>query len=1788
MIDIKGLIETRLRAYDPLIDLSENGFAQELIIKPIVKAFGSDPMTTDIRTFLISKFNELYPNTTLSNGDAVSDILISVGQLFFEAYRLELQNVKNSLSIDYLDQMSDGDANALAANWLVSRRIGTKASGSIRVVVNRLSTISINTTNVVRASNGFSFLPSNFETIDTSLLLVNRLANGNYYFDLNVTALQEGTLGNISAGGIVSIANINGLVSVSNDVAFSGGSDTEDNQALLRDRLPRSATERSLVTKRGISARIENYTSSVNSVEVVGFGDIEMTRDAVDFQNHGAFKAFGVAYAIGRLVFLTLNDPKISILETDIIRSTDGTKFSISTVISEQNNAVLMDSGKSFIVYTDVDAGLGKALLVNLESTPVVKIGEEVFTNEVHLGGKADVYIEPSFFTDLSTTFSQSEFESIYSGFGFEVIGNKIIIPTILNIGNGLFIQTDDGVFKILHAIIDGNKTNIFIGQDLENGVFVSFWKILGKLSISISNKETTVLNFDEGVIGTITETGIVLLNRDVSVIVNIGDIIVLQDATRFRIVAIFGDRLETEQRPVQPILNVPIKFIKVATTSILPASDIFNINVSNKTIGSNRCLGLEPINVYGAKTLSRGTGFVSRCLLDMFISPEGESRAQLPLVEFSKSSFRIRHLRRDKLQVLPEYNVDARFDLGEYGGGYGYLDEDMSVAIFVGGKSSIEFWDGDEPIGFPLQFSRMFYLEVPLFNDMLVDGANNVFIALGDGVTDYEFPIFNFLRGNILRIDDGLNKGNYIIDKVLNIRLPNNFEDLRPVDDHWRKPIAISGNIQINENGFGNERYSVYTITYNLNSSQASNALFKNISIVKIKGRFPVNPFDILNSQIDPSIIVRNISRNELFPANPPESDQGLNLLDFSRLNDIFINQIKSTTIKTILNSDATLKVFELINSKFRGVLGGLNEITQFNDAFLEKLYKVQYTYGSPAKGEANLFLEDNVVTRLRPVPTQKYLISDINNGVRNRVDKKSPAIKILKDLRDWFYAEKNKLTLVLADEASFSVIGDGSVDNKKTWKRGLDIERVSVSLFQNFTPVGGRTDLQADIVKFDNALEIISEYGEASINVCKELFVQKRFVRSVDQVFLPYIPIHVPNQAFRNALVAVVDIFSANDVTNTQEFINCANRLNGDGIKATDLVNYYLALGTYVFLKIDQATYEQDPESIKNLPLSVEAVFQNTAFLPGNNYDERNNFWKDSTDVQASDLMFYGYLDDDTEITGITLAEVSKLSNELRLVSPISDPSTTYSFNDSLLSADIYVERNGELLDIYNADDYDQQTGVIKLTKPMAFTTPRIYNVGRIFYTVDNELVIYGFQGIQFGEDNVFTYVGNLRSQGNESGVLLDITRSFLTDNDVGRFITIFNYVQSPEYTGVNGIDAFVPIRQHIGCYKILGVDSIVRRSQFTGKDVIVSQKLTIADFPNLLSFKGFNRLQADDTEPLALAFVITDAPEVTPIVNDDGTTSITTLLPVQIYARNATSFDIVASALNNKSVGVKIIADNSVPSIDKVEPFLFVNNMNNLNMSFNKNNPFIVSTRSFLTLDTYETIGGMYAAKIKFQSLGLEDVYNLIQGEGFDTYNEEIDGYRIISKDLDVARTTKESLYLEIPPRVFDVSPLSSDITIKSATNFAISVVESIFASDERIVCSNTLVKEKVRSYLGADIRYVGNVLENTVVEAIIKVFNNALLSNTPISISSLVQYLHRLGVSRVIMPIRLYHIVVDLDRRVYYRPIKDVLHPNTDLDILATARLLMTLVPSYNQTIHGAKIVATRVLDTTLIG
>ncbi len=1795
MVDLKGLIETRLRAYDPLIDLSENGTAQEMIVKPIIKAFGLDPMSTDIRTFLISKFNELYPNTTLANGDAVSDILISVGQLFFDAYRQEVNSIRQSLSIEYLEQMSDSDADALAANWLVSRRSGTRATGNIRVVVNRLASINIGTITTIRSKNDVIFFPSNFETIDVATLLANKLPNGNYFFEINVTAALAGTDGNISVGSIASISNVQGVVSVTNLNAFTGGSDTEDNYALLRDRLPRSATERSLVTKRGIVARLENYSANIKSVEVVGFGDIEMTRDVVDFDNRGRYKSFGIAYAVGRLLFVTIDNPKQQIIDGDLIQMTDGNTLEVISVVGSQNSQILLKTGVSFILYVDNDFGLnGTTFLFNLETKPEIVLGGELINSDVHLGGKVDVYIEPSSFYPVSTSFKDQVIESEAFGTSYIVISPTIIQVTddTNGISNGMFLVLSEGVFKICKTTYNNNVCVMYISADIQDlGLINGPWSVIKNVSYNLTKAETLIKDSSAGLFATVTVNRTVFLNDDISNEIVVGDVLSLDTlGLTFTITAIFGDRLDIKENVANNIFNAPASLKRVIPNNVLPASDVLSVYAGDIKLPNSRCLGLEPTAIYGAKEISRGIGFVSRCLLDLFRSPGNLPRAQLPLLEFSKSKFKIRHVRYTK-QTGVEFNLDSKFDVGGYGGGYSYLDDDMSVAIFMGNKKSMEFENADENLAIAEQFDRSFYIEVPLFNDMLIPGANNIFVALGDGTSDYNFPIENFLDGNILRIDSGINKGDYLIDKVLNIKLPVKWFDITPKSDYWRKPVHIAGNINVQFPNNENKMVNVYTITYHTKSGQSEEFLFRNISIVKIKDKFPVNPFDVLNSQLDESLILKNVSGN-IFP--DVEDKIGLNIFDFFRLDDVFVNQIKSTTIKTILDSDASEKVVESVVQKFKGIVGINRQLVQFDDQYLEKLYKVPYTYGAPAIGVADLYLEDAAELKLRPIMAQKYSIPDINNAMFNLIsdiaNANIPRIQVLKDLKNNFYAKKSNLKLVLRNEESFSVIGAGDYADKKTWLRGLNIQNVNVAP-SNILPLNAGVVGNIDNVLLQNAFDILSECNDAQISVCEELFVQKRFVHTIEQNFLPFIPLYIPDQEIRQILIAMGNIgpiTTGVDVLNSQ-FLALAEGVNADNYTAKRLVEYYTGLGTYLFMFINENTYRSDPNSIKIIPPIVDQTLG--IRLPGNTPEERQAAWEDLTTFQAADLYFYKTNETDTSITGISVAYARKSSDEIRLISPIASLSNaTFNFTDALLTCDAFVETPDGNTEICRVTNFEQQSGKLTLDRPMLFSTPRVVNNGRCYYDRDGSIVLYGMPGLDISTDNEFVFKSNDGLDGNESGMIIGTTSRFLTDNDVGRYITIFNYVQSPEYTGVAGEETFPVIRQHIGAYQITEISNdITRQSQFNGTTVIIKQTIsTTPQIPNMYAFGGLRRLQIDEDTPIELCFAITDAPDVQPTANDDGTTNITTFLPIQFYANKPNLVDVVGVSSDNTTVAVKMLIDNSVASVNPVKPFVFKDGFNNVNLAFDKNNPFIVSTKSFLSIKNFDQVGGMYRTQIKFQSIGLDPEYNLISNEAFDTFNEEIAGYSVESIDQSFARTSKENMYIHINPKAANTDVANADVQVQSLSNFAVSIAESVFASDERVVCSDALVKEKVRSYLGADIRYYGSVSEKVVINAVISLFNNAVISSTPIVISSLIQHLHRIGVSRVVMPIKLYHIVVDLDRRVYYRPIKDILDTSVDLDIIATTRLLMTIVPEFEQTIHGAKIVATKMSDTTLIG
>jgi len=123
-------------------------------------------------------------------------------------------------------------------------------------------------------------------------MLINTTTDGLFFFDVNVVAENPGVEYNIEPNSLASVANVPAAVRVTNVRRFANGEDAETAQEFV-DRAKGELTEKSLVTLRGISARITNNFPEVRRLNVVGFNDPEMGRDIITGGGLGPILAQG-------------------------------------------------------------------------------------------------------------------------------------------------------------------------------------------------------------------------------------------------------------------------------------------------------------------------------------------------------------------------------------------------------------------------------------------------------------------------------------------------------------------------------------------------------------------------------------------------------------------------------------------------------------------------------------------------------------------------------------------------------------------------------------------------------------------------------------------------------------------------------------------------------------------------------------------------------------------------------------------------------------------------------------------------------------------------------------------------------------------------------------------------------------------------------------------------------------------------------------------------------------------------------------------------------------------------------------------------------------------------------------------------------------------------------------------------------------------------------------------------------------------------------------------------------
>ena len=436
---IRDLLVAALSKYDSNIKLNPSSRAYTTIVQPIYDALTPDMFDTDLDEYLLAMLKEEYPSLELQDGDLIVDLLVKPLRILLEPLKTELNLLKKRQSVSFVDAMTLEDAEDLAANFFVTRRRGQRARGTVRVLLSSPTFLSISDQVRFSTADGLRFYPIRQQFINAETTALQQIGSL-YYVDIGVIAEAEGDEYNIPANSITLVEGIPNYVSVTNTFIFEQGLVSESKQQLLA-RTEQSLTERSLTSRKGITARINDDFPLMKSVSVVGYGDPEMERDILTGTGDGFLVAAGMSFIVGRYMFmitgyedseggnklpavgdkLKLNFWKFMYTNSsvednyveDVIYSSYGDAPDMPTVhillLKHDIQRQPITGGYLPGVYLGVFTSVFSDATITLSGLPDGIVNNEnalptrIKSGKVHIGGKYDVWVRPSA-TDTSAS----------------------------------------------------------------------------------------------------------------------------------------------------------------------------------------------------------------------------------------------------------------------------------------------------------------------------------------------------------------------------------------------------------------------------------------------------------------------------------------------------------------------------------------------------------------------------------------------------------------------------------------------------------------------------------------------------------------------------------------------------------------------------------------------------------------------------------------------------------------------------------------------------------------------------------------------------------------------------------------------------------------------------------------------------------------------------------------------------------------------------------------------------------------------------------------------------------------------------------------------------------------------------------------------------------------------------------------------------------------------------------------------------------------------------------------
>lgn len=232
----------------------------------------------DIKEKLITSMLEANPDLDLTSGSALSNLVVNPLMAFLQGYQQELSQLERAFSIVNPDDIPEPLMDAIAQNYLITRREGEFSQGQIKLYYKNDTRITL-PSGLEFTSNGQTYI------IRSQLLLTFTASTSPGQVEsqaINIIAKERGPQGQRQIGDQfqISQAFTPSPLQVRAVTEFSEASARETN-AQLWQRIQASVLNNSLASKQVVKAKLSSNYPDIKVIEVIGQDSPLMIRDEI-------------------------------------------------------------------------------------------------------------------------------------------------------------------------------------------------------------------------------------------------------------------------------------------------------------------------------------------------------------------------------------------------------------------------------------------------------------------------------------------------------------------------------------------------------------------------------------------------------------------------------------------------------------------------------------------------------------------------------------------------------------------------------------------------------------------------------------------------------------------------------------------------------------------------------------------------------------------------------------------------------------------------------------------------------------------------------------------------------------------------------------------------------------------------------------------------------------------------------------------------------------------------------------------------------------------------------------------------------------------------------------------------------------------------------------------------------------------------------------------------------------------------------------------------------------------